>query len=105
VLAGALADAAARHPDWHVVRHEDACVDPLTKVAALTSALGLEFSDAAATYLRESNQPGSRYVTRRVTDDLADKWREILTLEEIDTALTMLDLFPPHLGLVERVGL
>ncbi|HEX5613928.1 MAG TPA: sulfotransferase [Acidimicrobiia bacterium] len=103
VLTGALHDARTRHPDWLAVRHEELLSDPLTGLGALAATLGLEFSTAAAAYVEASNQPGERYVTRRVTSELVDKWQRTLTDDEVRDAIGALGAFPPGLGFDDAI--
>jgi hypothetical protein len=99
VLTGALHEAAARNPQWLVISHEALCVDPDARFRELVSALGLSYSDATATYLRDSNQAGEGYITKRVTKSLPSKWQRELTEDEIREASEVFDLFPYSLGL------
>ncbi len=46
VLTNALVDAAARHPDWVVARHEDLCVDAPARLARSPSGIELGWGDA-----------------------------------------------------------
>jgi hypothetical protein len=99
VLMGALSDAAGRHRDWAVVRHDDVCIEPHARIAEVASSVGLEFSAEAAAFLRQSDQPGEGYQTRRLAGAAADKWRRVLTEAEADEALTILSRFPTELEL------
>jgi hypothetical protein len=99
VLTGALHEAAARNPQWLVISHEAFCVDPDARFRELVSALGLTYSDATATYLRDSNQAGEGYITKRVTKSLPSKWQRELTEDEIREASEVFALFPYSLGL------
>jgi hypothetical protein len=104
VLTGALAESAARHDDWIVARHEDLLVAPSEQLAALCERAGLEYSDASAAYVEQSNQPGEGYKTHRVAKDLSEKWRQVLSQEDADEAIEIWRAFPPHLGLLARAG-
>lgn len=104
VLQGALGEAADRHPEWVRVLHDDLLVDPPDRFRALCAEVGLEYSDASAEYLAQSNRPGEGYVTRRVTGALARRWRERLSAVQVADALDALRAFPPHLGLLASVG-
>jgi hypothetical protein len=103
VLAAALAEAASRHPEWEMIRHERACEDPIPALKALSSRVGLEFGAEAEAYVRDSNQPGDRYATRRITSDLANKWQTTLSDAEVERAIEILARFPAELGLLEDV--
>ena len=94
VLTNALADAAARHPDWVVARHEDLCVDAPTRLRALAERLDLGWGDAAERFVRESDRDGAGFATTRVARDLPEAWRDRLTAEDVDAVLDVLRGFP-----------
>lgn len=104
VLRGALSETAARHPTWTRVCHDELLSDSEEKMRRLCEEVGLEFSEASAAYLRASDQPGKGFATRRVTSELADRWRNSLSPEQVGDALDTLRRFPPALGLLDAVG-
>lgn len=57
VLTKALKEAAARHPEWILVSHDELCLDPLPKFRELTARLGLQWTTAMEEYLRRSDDP------------------------------------------------
>jgi hypothetical protein len=99
VLVSALHDAAARHPDWIVVHHEELVLDPAAQFRALAERVGLEFSDEAAAYLRESDQKGEGYATKRDREGLRSKWRRVLTEDDVRIARDVFEQFPERFGL------
>jgi hypothetical protein len=101
VLTGALADASARNPEWTVVRHDDISAEPIDRLSVLAHTVGLEFSDGAESYVRQSNQPGTGYATKRVAGTATDKWRTVLSESEADASITTLALFPDELRLLD----
>jgi hypothetical protein len=101
VLRGSLNEAANANPDWLRVRHEQLLPDPEQRFRELCGRLGLTFSDAAATYLRDSNRPGDGYATRRVASSLAERWRGALNEEQVAVALDVLRAFPAELALLD----
>lgn len=101
VLTGALADGCARHREWTVVRHDDVSAEPVERLRALADAVGLDFSEQAESYVRQSNQPGTGYTTKRVAGTATDKWRTVLTESEADESLTTLGQFPAELQLLD----
>lgn len=70
-----LESAAARHPDWVVVRHEDLCVEPELKFERLFRALGLEWTTKARDAVTRRNTAGSGFRTNRVASRELGKWR------------------------------
>ena len=94
VLMSALREAADRHPEWHVVSHEDLCVEPVRKYRALADALGLVWSDDAAGFLEESDRVGEGYETKRSTSEQPERWRELLVPEQVATIQATLAVFP-----------
>lgn len=94
VQTSALRDAASRHPDWARGRHEDLCVDSVTRFGALAGELGLEWNDAAARFLLESDREGTPYRTQRRTEAQPDRWRERLDDAQVATIRDMLARFP-----------
>jgi hypothetical protein len=101
VLTGALADGCARHPEWTAVRHDDVSAEPVDRLGSLAHTVGLDFSDDAESYVRQSNQPGAGYATKRVAGTATDKWRTVLSDSEADESLTTLALFPAELRLLD----
>lgn len=94
VLASALHEAAARHPDWVVTRHDDLCLDPATRFAALADVLGIDWTDDAARFLDESDREGAGYGTARRTAEQPGRWRERLDDAQVATIRATLAPFP-----------
>lgn len=103
VLLGALAEAKARHPEWLRAVHEELVADPEQRFRALAAAAGLEFSDDAADYLAESNQQGEGYATRRNRAELREKWRRVLTDDDVQIATEVFARFPDRFGLADAL--
>ncbi len=97
VLACALRDAAARHDDWTIVRHEQLCTDPTSEFRSLADSLGLGWNDATAAFLAESDREGTGYQTNRRAGDQPDRWRERLDAEQLAIIRATLDRFPSSL--------
>lgn len=57
LLTKALRDAAAAHPEWIVVSHDELCVDPMPQFKELTERLGLRWTPAIEDYLHKSDDP------------------------------------------------
>lgn len=84
VLQAAHLEAAACHPDWIVVSHEQLCLDPVGEFRRLFEAAGLPFGPEVEATIVESNRPGDGYQTARVAADQVDAWKRKLTADEID---------------------
>lgn len=78
LLTAVLLDAVARRPGWHLVRHEDLCVDPPARFAALARGLGMAWNDLAEAFLLESDQGGAGFAVRRRASEQVDRWRSRL---------------------------
>jgi hypothetical protein len=48
-----VSDYQRQHPDWIFIRHEDISLDPVGKFRSLFEALGLTFTPAVETHIRE----------------------------------------------------
>jgi hypothetical protein len=72
-----MLDQADRNPDWHVVQHEDLCLDPIVAFRELFTRIGLDWSDDVAEYLEESDRPGEGFDTHRVTRDQLVAWQRL----------------------------
>jgi len=94
LLTAVLEEAVERHPDWHVVSHEELCVDPVTKFRNLCETLGLPWTDQRRDYLIDHNMPGEGFRLRRVAEELPDSWERRLDDESLATLRRVLDQFP-----------
>jgi hypothetical protein len=94
VLTNALVDAAARHPEWTVARHEDLCVDSSSRLRELAERLGLTWNDAADRFVRESDRDGAGFATTRVASEQPDRWRARLSSDDVDAIRGVLRSFP-----------
>ena len=94
MLTNALADAAARNPEWIVARHEELCVDSAVRMRALAEEVGLEWSDAAEGFVRDSDRDGAGFATTRVASAQADRWRDRLSADDVETIRAVLHGFP-----------
>ncbi|MGH9037822.1 MAG: sulfotransferase [Acidimicrobiia bacterium] len=94
LLTVALQSAAARHPEWHVVSHEDLCADPEDGFARLCTTLGLDWGDGGRRFLAASNRPGTGTTTFRVAADQPERWRHRLDDSQVREVRKVLDGFP-----------
>ena len=94
LLTATLHLASVAHPGWPVVTHEEMCDDPVDRFRVLAGELGLAWSDASSAAVRESQRPGTGYVTNRIAAELPEKWRRVLSAEDAAAAMRVLDGFP-----------
>ena len=99
MIYGAVAKLRARHPELHVVRHEDLSLEPVHEFAELYRRLGMRFGEAAVRSIERATTGGGR--ERRVAWSLsktglsrtayrpldsranATRWKSDLTAEEL----------------------
>ncbi|HEX5616576.1 MAG TPA: hypothetical protein VFZ83_15590 [Acidimicrobiia bacterium] len=93
-LLCALHEHVARHPDWIVVSHEAACVEPASVLRELAARLGLVWGDAAEQFVAASDRPGHGWATQRVASTLSEKWRDQLDPAQVATIRATLARFP-----------
>jgi hypothetical protein len=79
----ALHAGLERHPNWLSVSHEALCIDPEEGFRQLFHEVGLTWTGAAASYLQESNQPGTGYRPFRIAAEQPESWRRRLTGDQI----------------------
>jgi hypothetical protein len=93
-LATELREAAVRHPEWTVARHEDLCVDPTASFRTLAETFGLVWGDASEQFLTDSDSDGTPYRTLRRTAEQPERWRERLDADQVATIRKTLGRFP-----------
>ncbi|MGL5084039.1 MAG: sulfotransferase [Microcoleaceae cyanobacterium] len=73
------------HPDWILVSYETLCQDPIRCYQQLFQQLNLNWSPLIEKLLIASTQGHSQnpYSTQRIATQAAEKWRQILSLEQI----------------------
>jgi hypothetical protein len=94
LLTVSLEQAAARHPEWTVVRHEAVCADPRRSFKELAARLGLEWTDEADAAVGDTNRAGRGFQIQRVAAELPHAWRSRLASEQIDEIESVLAPFP-----------
>lgn len=94
LLTTALEVAVARHPEWHVVVHEELCRHPAGGFRPLFDAVGLQWGPATDARLAEDDRPGHEYATQRVAAELPEAWRSRLRPDELDAVRRVLPTFP-----------
>jgi hypothetical protein len=90
----ALEGAARRHPDWHVVRHEEIASHLPHSLQALAGELGLRWTEKAETAIAAATRPGRGFEIGRLPETLRDAWRKRLTQEQIAEVDAVLATFP-----------
>lgn len=95
VHTGMLRCAADRHPEWTVASHEEICLDPPARLRALAETVGLEWTEAADSAVRESDRDGNEpFSTNRVSQREPERWRERLTPDDVSEIRRVIDGFP-----------
>ncbi len=97
-----LHDGLRRHPEWQMISHERACEDPHVALARTAESLGLRFGDRAKAFVSDSDREGTGYETARKASELADKWKERLTSEDVDVIENVLEQVPRELWQVPQ---
>ena len=89
-------DAAERNSEWIVIKHEDLCANPIVEYRSLFEQLGIEWNNETERFLMDSNQPKKaddvQHVYRLTTEEI-DKWRNLLSSQEINEIRDMYELF------------
>ncbi len=101
LLTTVMGDMLDRHPEWLLVNHEDMCIDPVTKFRALCEIVGIPWSERVAEYLTKANRPGEGFNPERIAEDQVNKWRSVLSPEEVQEAVEVLRRFP-RMGWIRR---
>jgi hypothetical protein len=83
LLSLGLEQAAARHPDWVVVDHEELCDNPTERFRALFAATGLDWTAAAERKLGRLNTAGTGTRTERIARDRIDSWKRSLDESQV----------------------
>lgn len=104
LLTQVLGEAVDRHPGWHVVTHEDLCVDPSTSMRRVFNLVGVPWGNEVERFLSDNNQPGEGLQPVRVTAEQPNRWRERLTNHEVVEIEGVLDQFP-HRGWIRDPAL
>jgi hypothetical protein len=94
MLTLTLEDAARRHPDWHVVRHEELCRSPHAAFRQLAATIGLEWTVDTDDLLDELNRMGRGMQRVRVASELPEVWRSRLGPEQAREIAATLERFP-----------
>lgn len=107
VLTSVLAALAGAHPDWVVVTHEALCADPQPEFMRLYASLGLTWSDQSDRFLEDTGYLVPNRRTHEghgpsvgdaasVRAQVAQKWRERMTDDQVSEARGVLAAFPTH---------
>jgi hypothetical protein len=94
VLRAVSRRGQAVHRDRIVVRHEQLCADPVAEFQQLYDRLGLRWTSDTAAYIEASNRPGRGYETTRVAREAGEKWRSVLSTDDVTTVRAVLDQIP-----------
>lgn len=83
------------HPDWILLQHEALCSAPIVNYQRLFQQLGLRWSPQIQKFLTASTQTQSNqsYGTQRITSQEANKWRSILSADQIQQVREFVEPF------------
>jgi len=93
-----LEEAARRHPEWQVARHEDVVRNLPDSLRDLSAALGLHWTDRAESAVAASRQAGHGFETRRLPEQVRDVWKSRLSAGQAAEVDAVLGMFPPGAG-------
>jgi hypothetical protein len=93
MLDRTLREAARRHPDWILVRHEELCDDPGLRFRTLSHALGLEWTTDGDRTMAGLNLPGRGIERARVASELPEIWRSRLAPAQIAEIASLAERF------------
>jgi hypothetical protein len=88
-----LLESAARHPAALVLNHEANTIDPESAARALLGQLGLDWHDALAGFIEDSNKPGEGWATDRVTSEEPSRWKTRLAADDAARVLGIIEEF------------
>jgi hypothetical protein len=107
LFTSVLQAAAEGQPDRLAISHEALCADPIGGFRGLCADLGLEWTDEAERFVRESDRPGTGYETARVAAEQPDRWKSRLSpehLQEIRALLSRIRSAPWAENVVGELG-
>ena len=85
---------ARRHPEWLTISHDDACMDAGRVFSDVVSWLGKEPDGRLRDYLERPDGPATGYELTHQREQRPDIWRERLSDQQVDEALSVLSGFP-----------
>ncbi len=89
ILTAHVADLARRHPDWIMLRHEDACREPAARFRAVYERLGLSWTPEVERFLDHTTSSSNPTWHPRADSILrhsaahVDSWKRELTRDQI----------------------
>ena len=96
-----LADALVRTAGERgltVVDHEDVLADPVARLRDVAARLGLEWTDAASTWVSERDRAGQGYEIERVAAEERGRWRTRLDPDDLSVVAGVVGRFPSLAG-------
>jgi hypothetical protein len=94
LLRAAHDEAAARHPEWLQVSHDELCGSPDVGFRHLADECGLLWNRDAERFLQETNRPGSGYDIHRPTKEQPARWRQRFDTKDVKEIARVLERFP-----------
>jgi len=83
---------ASIHPEWIIISHEELCKNPTNGFIKLFDKLNLKWSNRVEKFLDSRNKPGDGFEINRIAIKEIDKWRRLLTQEQVNEALKIIRL-------------
>jgi hypothetical protein len=80
-----LSAQVENHPEYHVLSHDRLCIDPHSRYRAVLQELGIPWSERVANTVEGFEAHGEGYSTRRLARNQPSRWRQELSVEEIET--------------------
>jgi hypothetical protein len=93
-----LLETAARHPDWHVYRHEDIAANPAERFRRVFDDLGLAWSPDVERFLERSNTRGSGWDVQRLAEEESSVWKRRLDPAQVRLTLEVMRRFADVAG-------
>lgn len=81
------------HDRWIATSHETLCTDPERNFRSLCGLLGLEWTEAASSFIARSNRPGTGLTRTRLAADQPGRWRKRLTGDQVQEIWSVLSCF------------
>jgi hypothetical protein len=81
------------HPNWMIIRHEDLCEDPVKQFKKLYKTLDLKWTSNVKQFIKDSNAPGKGYKTNRIAKEEINKYKTLLSKEQIQKIREIYDIF------------
>ncbi|MFV9644341.1 MAG: sulfotransferase [Desulfobacterales bacterium] len=82
-----------KHPNWHIVFHEDLCIDSCAKYQRLYKKADLKWDEDVKRFIEDSNRGGSGFSTSRISKQEVQKWKTILSKQQVREISNSINMF------------